>query len=302
MIYEEALHADPGAAALSRQELFRESAFEVVERTALGIAWRLRPERIAGVLPLAALHVREWLSPAQELPWPEDALAQPEGVAGIAHDLSVPTLVAAYSRGLYPMSHVLAPKWMSPAERAVLFYSDFHISKRFRPHIRKAKFRITFDRDFERVVKACADRRDNRWHLTWITPKIMHAYAELHDAGYAHSFEVWNAADELVGGGYGVAAGRSFSVESMFCFEDNSSKIGFTHLTWHLAHWGFDFTDNKTMAPYKEQFGFKPIPRADYLARLSAAVQAPTRRGRWEPEADAATVAAWQPDRAPKEG
>jgi leucyl/phenylalanyl-tRNA--protein transferase len=193
---------------------------------------------------------------------------------------------------------VLQPKWLSPPERCVLFYPDFHISKRFRPHIRKGHFRVTFDTAFERVIQACAAPRGERLHLTWITPKIMRAYAALHDAGYAHSFEVWNFSGDLVGGGYGVAVGRSFSVESMFCFEDNSSKVGFTWLTWHLAHWGFDFTDNKTMAAYKSQLGFKLIPRADYLARLAAAVQSPTRRGRWEIEADPATVASWQPGKA----
>jgi leucyl/phenylalanyl-tRNA--protein transferase len=298
MIYEETLPASAAERALTRADLFREKPWETAERIALGLAWQLQPQRIAAVPALAGLHLRDFLAPAKDLPDPEAAFDLPEGFAGIARDLSVPNLVAAYSRGLYPHSHVLAPKWHSPPERAVLFYPDFHISKRFKPHIRQEKFRVSFDRGFDRVVKACADRREKRWHLTWITPKIMAAYAALHDAGYAHSFEVWNSSGDLVGGGYGVAVGRSFSVESMFCWEDNSSKVGFTWLTWHLAHWGFDFTDNKTMAAYKSQLGFKPIPRADYLARLAEAVQYPTKRGRWEIEADAATVAAWQPGRA----
>jgi leucyl/phenylalanyl-tRNA--protein transferase len=298
MVYEETLSAEPAAVALSRKDLFREQPWETAERIALGAAWSLMPARIGAVPGLAALHLKEWILPSDGLPDPQATLRSAPNIAGVARDLAVPTLVAAYSRGLYPLSHVLAPKWLSPPERAVLFYPDFHISKRFRPHLRRGQFKITFDRSFDRVIKACADRRGDRWHLTWIRPKVMRAYADLHDAGYAHSFEVWNAASELVGGGYGVAVGHSFSVESMFCFEDNASKVGFTFLTWHLAHWGFAFTDNKTMAPYKEQFGFKPIPRADYLARLAEAVQAPTRRGRWEIEAEPATVAAWQPGRA----
>ena len=296
MIYEES----SGQRAQSRADLFREEPWETAQRVALGLAWRFRPKRIAGLPALAALHLKEWLAPSSELPDAKTTLRRPADVAGIAHDLSVPMLVAAYSRGLYPFSHVLAPKWLSPPERALLFYRDFHISKRFKPHIRRARFRVTFDRGFDRIIKACAGRRGDHWHLTWITPKMMRAYAALHDAGYAHSFEVWNASGDLVGGGYGVAIGRSFAVESMFCWEDNSSKIGFTFLTWHLAHWGFDFTDNKTMAPHKAQFGFKPIPRTDYLARLGEAVQWPTKRGRWEVEADPATVAAWQPGREQK--
>jgi leucyl/phenylalanyl-tRNA--protein transferase len=298
MIYEETLPASPVERARSRADLFREQPWETAERIALGLAWQLKPPRLSAVPALLGLHLQEWLRASRHLPDPEAALDTCDGLAGIAHDLSVPTLVAAYSRGLYPHSHVLAPKWHSPPERAVLFYPDFHISKRFKPHIRRGTFRVTFDRGFDRVVKACADPRGERWHLTWITPKIMAAYAALHDAGYAHSFEVWNAAGDLVGGGYGVAVGRSFSVESMFCWEDNSSKVGFTWLTWHLAQWGFAFTDNKTMAAYKAQLGFKPIPRADYLSRLAEAVRYPSKRGRWEVETDAATVASWQPGRA----
>ena len=179
----------------------------------------------------------------------------------------------------------------------MLFYRDFHISKRFRPHIRQGRFRITFDRAFDRVMKACAAPRGERRHLTWITPKIMRAFAKLHDAGYAHSFEAWNAAGELVGGGYGVSVGNTYALESMFCFEDNASKVGFTFLNWHLCRWGFPFTDNKGVAAYKLDLGFKPIPRADFLALHAEAVKAPSRRGRWDVEADAATVAAWRPER-----
>ncbi len=54
---------------------------------------------------------------------------------------------------------------------------------------------MTFDRDFEGMIAACA----GHWHLTWITPGIMRAYAELFDAGHAHSFEVWNERGEFAG-------------------------------------------------------------------------------------------------------
>ena len=125
----------------------------------------------------------------------------------------------------------------------------------------------------------------------------MHAYAALHEAGYAHSFEVWNADGELVGGGYGVSVGGYYALELMFCFEDNSSKVGFAFLSWHLAHWGFAFTDMREFAPYKLELGSKLTPRTQFLSMLSDAVEAPSKRGRWDVEADAATVAAWKPAR-----
>ncbi len=103
----------------------------------------------------------------------------------------------------------------------------------------KDRYTISFDRDFDGVIKACAGRRQGRWHLTWITPRIMHVYAKAFDAGYVHSYEVWNQAGELVAGGYGTAYGGAFTGESQFAHEPNASKIGFTVLNWHLAHWGF---------------------------------------------------------------
>lgn len=278
--------------------VFRETPRETAERLALGVAWSLRPPRIAGLPGLCGLHLRNWLWPAQALPDPALTLRRLPDVAGIAADLSVPTLVAAYARGLYPLSHVLQPKWQSPQQRCVLFYRDFHISRRLRAHIRQQRFRVSFDRDFAGVMRACAERRGRR-RLTWITPRIMRAFSDLHDAGQAHSFEVWDGQGALVGGGYGVTAGGSFAVESMFCREDNASKVGFAVLNWHLAHWGYAFTDQKTPALYKEQCGFRMIPRGDFLAHLRAAVAAPPPRHRWEVCADAASVAAWRPAEAP---
>ena len=73
-----------------------------------------------------------------------------------------------------------------------------------RRQMRQGNYTVTFDRDFEGVIVACAGHRQDRWRLTWITPKIMRTYAGLFDAGYAHSFEVWNESGNLAGGGYGI--------------------------------------------------------------------------------------------------
>ena len=154
---------------------------------------------------------------------------------------------------------------------------------------------MTFDRDFEAVIAGCAGRREGRWHLTWITPRIMRVYAEAFDAGHAHSFEVWNEAGTLVGGGYGLANGASFTSESQFARESNASRIGMTVLNWHLAHWGFCFNDGKLIGPLWRNMGFREIPRRDFLARLADAVRQPVKIGRWQVETDIATVSRWQP-------
>jgi leucyl/phenylalanyl-tRNA---protein transferase len=132
-------------------------------------------------------------------------------------------------------------------------------------------------------------------HLTWITPRIMRGYADAFDAGHVHSFEVWNQQGELAGGGYGVAVGGVFVIESMFFRESNASKIGFSVLAWHLAKWGFVLADNKWLTPTTAQMGFCEMPRPEYLRRLSVLAEETVRTGRWDAEADTKTVADWRP-------
>ena len=279
----------------ARAKLFHESLAAMAERWVLGLAWALMPSRIRGVPNLLRLCLREWLAPDYALPDPERALDQPPGLAGIVHDLTLPTLLAAYRRGLYPLAHIGPLKWWSPPKRSVLFFNDFHISNNLRRLMRQGRYTVTFDRDFESVIAACAGRRAGRWHLTWITPRIMRVYAAAFDAGQAHSFEVWNEHGALIAGGYGIASGAAFSFESQFAHEPNASKVGMTVLNWHLAHWGYRFNDGKLTGPLWRSVGFREIPRHEFLARLAEAVRAPGKNGRWQLEADLETVSRWQP-------
>jgi len=281
-----------------RAALFSESLFERAERWTLGLAWALAPKRIGGLPGLARLCFDELLAPDYALPDPERALDQPYGLAGIVHDFTLPTLLNGYRRGLYPWAHIGPLKWWSPPQRSLLLFKNFHISNNLRRQMRQGQYTVTFDRDFEGVIAGCAGRRDGRWHLTWITPRIMRAYAEAYDAGYAHSFEVWNGAGELVAGGYGIATGAAFSAESQFTREPNASRIGMTVLNWHLAHWGYRFNDGKLIGPLWRNMGFREFPRADYLARLAEAARAPGHSP-WQIETDLETVSHWRPAEHP---
>jgi leucyl/phenylalanyl-tRNA--protein transferase len=278
-----------------RGEMFRETPIETLQRWTLGLAWALKPERIAGLPALGRMWASDLVAPKNALPYPDAALARPAGLCGIAHDLSAPSLIEAHRRGLYPFAHIAPLKWWCPPERCVLSFEDFHISKTVRRLMRQNRYRVTLDADFPAVIKACAGRRPGKWQLTWITPQIMHAYADLHNAGYAHSFEVWNSKDELVGGGYGVAVGGAFTIESQFTRESHTSKIGFAVLNWHLANWGFRLNDNKGPTRNTLDMGFRVVPRPVFLALLTDAMRVPDRTGRWEVETDLRTVADWQP-------
>ncbi len=284
---------EPGDGLGRRDALFRETPLEVLERWALGTAWALKPPRYKALPALTRLWLTDLMAPDAALPDPEADLH--DGLAGIVHDLSVPTLAAATARGLYPFAHIGPAKWWSPAQRSLLLFGHAHLSKSLRRELRRAHYKVTFDRDFEGVIKACAARRPGKLHVTWITPRIMRAYAAAFDAGLAHSFEVWNEAGELVGGGYGLALGGMFVTESQFSRENNTSKIGFTVLNYHLAQWDYAFNDGKRMTPTTGEMGFREIPRADFLRRLDAAVRLPGKSGRWQVEFDAAAVAGWHP-------
>jgi leucyl/phenylalanyl-tRNA--protein transferase len=277
-----------------RNTLFRETPLETAERVALGIAWLSMPARWPELPPLVRLLARHLVAGSADLPNPEATVGKSR-MAGTVNDLTVPTLIEAYKRGLHSAGHFGTLRWESPPERCVLFFDEYHFSKRLRRVMRQGRYTVTFDRDFEGVIKACAERRTGKWHVTWITPRIMRAYAALFDAGYVHSFEVWNENGELVGGGYGVALGRIFFTESQFSREDNTSKLGFSVLNWHLARWGYILNDGKDATPTILDMGFRVIPRAEFLRHLAHGTPGGGKTGRWQVEAGPDVVAEWKP-------
>ena len=70
-------------------------------------------------------------------------------------------------------------------------------------------FEVTRDRAFAEIVRLCAERDD-----TWINAEIEASYIRLHEAGRAHSIEVWQDG-ALAGGLYGVRLGAAFFGEIM---------------------------------------------------------------------------------------
>ena len=283
--------------AALRTGLFRESLLETLERNFLRWAWAIKHYHLA-LLPFAAMWLRETAAPRTGLPDPEQTGIDGE-CAGLVRDLSPATLTAAYGRGLYTSDHYGTLTWTSPPERCVLFFAQTRMNKNVRRLMRQKRYTVTFDCDFEHVIKACAGRRTGKWHTTWITPRIMRAYAALFDAGHAHSFEVWNPGGELVGGGYGVALGKIFFTESQFSHESNSSKIGFSVLNRHLAEWGYVLNDGKKFTPTLQESGFQMIPRSQFLQQIAQDTQSGGKPGRWQVQYDTREVSDWQPGPVP---
>ena len=110
---------------------------------------------------------------------------------------------------------------------------------------------------------------------------MLEAYRRLHEQGYAHSVETWQAG-ELVGGLYGVALGGAFFAESMFTRASDASKVALVSLVRQLQVWGFRLMDCQQSSPHVMALGAESIPRCDFLDHLAAALTLPEHRGRWQ--------------------
>jgi leucyl/phenylalanyl-tRNA--protein transferase len=121
-------------------------------------------------------------------------------------------------------------------------------------------------------MEACGGKREGQ-DSTWISPALTRAYVALHEAGDAHSVEVWRDG-QLVGGVYGVAVGGAFAGESMFHREADASKIALASLADHLKSRGFVLFDVQVANPFTRQMGAEEIPRREFLGRLRKALAA----------------------------
>ncbi|NOX57419.1 MAG: leucyl/phenylalanyl-tRNA--protein transferase [Planctomycetes bacterium] len=184
-------------------------------------------------------------------------------------ELTPELLLNAYARGIFPMAdddgEIL---WFAPDPRAIIDLDSFHVPRNLRQLHRQKKFDMRINTAFERVIDACADRREG----TWINNDIRTVYVELHHLGFAHSIESW-LDDELVGGLYGVAIGGAFCGESMFHFVSNASKIALVFLVERMRERGFALLDTQFTTEHLKQFNCREIPRNEYLARLTKALR-----------------------------
>ncbi|MGD9867287.1 MAG: leucyl/phenylalanyl-tRNA--protein transferase [Hyphomicrobiales bacterium] len=286
------------AAACGGQEprIPSEGPSGLLRRVALGVAYSLKPPRYRDVPGVLAVLARHYLGAGhgETLPDPEQALASPDGLLAVCGDLDPGTLMEAYARGLFPWCHVGPLKWWAPSRRMVLRLEDFDMEKNLRRRLRNGHFRITFDRDPLAVMRGCAAARSGRWHLTWITPRIMRIYAALFDAGHMHSVEVWDENGELAGGLYGVSCGGVFFTESQFSAKRDASKAGFAMLNAHLQDWGFVLNDGKHYTAHLAHTGFALMPRTQFSMLLADHARRPGRPGRWSVD-PALDVGNWDP-------
>jgi len=195
---------------------------------------------------------------------------------------SAELLLRVYARGIFPMVDPRTGEvgYYSPDPRGVIPLDGFHIPKSLARVISKHVFELRTDTAFERVIRACSESRPGRTE-TWLDERLIEAYVELHEHGFAHSVEAWRE-DRLVGGLYGVHIGAAFFGESMFSRPEDggtdASKVCLVKLVETLRAADFTLLDVQFETKHLARFGCLEIRRERYLALLADAVR---RQAAW---------------------
>ena len=184
-------------------------------------------------------------------------------------------LLRAYSIGVFPMAESADDPtlfWVDPPERGVFPLDGIIVSHRLARTIRADRFTVRVDQDFEAVIAGCAAAAPDR-PSTWISTRIRDLYGQLFDIGFVHTVETYDETGTLVGGLYGVAIGGAFFGESMFHRSTDASKVALVHLAARLVAGGYTLLDTQFVTPHLATLGAVEISRADYRARLEAALE-----------------------------
>ena len=184
-----------------------------------------------------------------------------------------------YTVGKFPMSDHREAQGFSivePDMRGIIPLNGLHISRSLSKYMQRGDFHYTLNHSFNAVIEACARPRINHPE-TWISESLQLVYEHFHEAGFAHSLEVWDGPNphsaSLVGGLYGIALGGAFFGESMFSNAKNGSKLALVYLVEHLNAQGFKLLDTQYSTDHLESMGGIEITQEDYLKKLEPALK-----------------------------
>jgi hypothetical protein len=141
-------------------------------------------------------------------------------------------------------------------------------------------FRLAADTDF---AVSCGPAP----HRAGISPApgSTHACAPptsaLHGPGWAHSIEVYDDRDCLVGGLYGVALGGAFFGESMFSRVSDASKVALVALVQLVERTRRRLIDCQVENPHLNSLGARCMSRVDFERRLAQTVDETISSAPW---------------------
>jgi leucyl/phenylalanyl-tRNA--protein transferase len=218
-----------------------------------------------------------------DFPCPNQALTDPDGLLAIGGDLSTDRLIHAYQTGIFPWFNEGEPiMWWSPSQRAVLPIGSIKISRSLKKLANKNMYTAKVNCNFIEVIQGCIEQRANK-EGTWINTEMLDAYINLHKLGFAHSIEIYNQANRLVGGLYGVMVNDVFCGESMFHTESNCSKLAFWALHNHLKNNNVRLIDCQIENAHLSSLGAETVTRDEFLSTLKKTSQICNLSSLWRP-------------------
>lgn len=231
-----------------------------------------------------------WLEPGDIFPATSDAWGphtEAPGLLAAGADLSVSTLVRAYSHGIFPWYSEGQPiLWWSTHPRMTLHTREFKLHPSLKKVIRRFRAtpgcEIRVDTCFPEVMASCANHPREGQSGTWIQPEMREAYTELHRRGYAHSIETWQHGN-LVGGLYCVAIGHAVFGESMFTRQTDASKIALAALVGMLLAQEVSWVDCQQVTSHLAFMGARPVTRETFADYLQSSVQLPALQWEFKP-------------------
>jgi leucyl/phenylalanyl-tRNA--protein transferase len=226
--------------------------------------------------------------------FPGDLAGPPGPPVAFCSDLSPASVLSAYRRGIVPTpaaseyfrtlnevkyeDQVAAgaiavvggerddpywAAWWSPDPRPLITGDRVHLGRNVRKRLRGDGLVTTADAAFRLVAEGCRAGREPRW----LTDELLGSLTELHEAGWAHSIEVW-LGDELAGGALGIGIGRVLSGDSLFGRRPGAAAIAVADMHARLVAAGGAVIDAQWDTPFLRSLGAAPVAREDYLALL----------------------------------
>lgn len=197
----------------------------------------------------------------------EDALREPPGLLAAGGDLSPARLLAAYERGVFPWYSAQQPiLWWSPDPRMVLYPEEFKCARSLRKTLRHGPYTTRVDHAFGDTIRACAAPR-RTGPDTWLNGDMIASYERLHELGFGHSIETYEAGT-LAGGLYGIQLGGVFFGESMFSLARDASKVALARLIQECRARDIRIIDCQVASAHLASLGAREVSRSHFAALL----------------------------------
>lgn len=197
----------------------------------------------------------------------EQALREPPGLLAAGGDLSPARLLAAYERGVFPWYSAQQPiLWWSPDPRMVLYPEEFKCSRSLRKTLRNGPYTTRVDHAFGDTIRACAAPR-RTGPDTWLNRDMIASYERLHELGFGHSIETYEAG-RLAGGLYGIQLGGVFFGESMFSRGRDASKVALARLIEECHARDIRLIDCQVASSHLASLGAREVSRSHFAALL----------------------------------